>query len=297
MKSKSITNLLFPLAFGITNFCMAQIPNYGFENWSTIKNYSEPVNWSSLNSTTSRFNDFTCKKMGNTTVGYSVSLWSKTINGKVVPGIIVSGKIDTTTYKAISGFAYTGRPSELKGSRQFMGGENDNGFIAAYLTKWDTTNSRRDTIGFAFEELKGMSHTWSDFKIPFKYNSILKPDSCVIVLSSSGKTPKPYSFLYIDNLSFDNKITSFDIIEPSQINVYPNPATTEIFISFVSGSASLNELKEIILVDMLGKIVLTLLPAYNNSEFRINTESIPKGIYILRANTKYNVFSKKLIIE
>ena len=276
----------------VSKVCLAQIPNGNFESWATIKNYSEPKSWASLNAATSRFNIFTCSKLGNLSQGFSVSLYSENINGKIFPGIIVSGRIDTTTYKPLSGFGFTLRPVELTGRRQYMGYEYDNGFIAAYLTKWNNVTNIRDTIAIAYEELSGMLHVWSDFKIPFNYRSLLNPDTCIIILSSSGNSPKTNSFLYIDDLSFDNGVKPPPTRKPvTDLLIYPNPVNDYLFIE--KGKLKLS-IRQIIITDVLGRTVLQLDVSVAEL-LKINISNLPAGPYYLSIVSDKTLIKSKII--
>lgn len=293
MKSKDVLKNAISIIFSVimSNFCLAQIPNGDFENWVAIKNYSEPRNWSCLNSITSRFNVFTSTRMGDASKGFSVSIYSKEVNGKIVPGILVSGKIDTISYRPLSGFAFTERPIELNGIRQYMGYENDNGFIAAYLTKWDNTKNRRDTIGIAYEQLGGMLHEWKDFKIPFQYKSQLKPDSCIIILSASGKTPKANSFLYIDNLSFYATPPKPPVKPLTDFLIYPIPFNNFIYIE--KGKLNVS-IKQIFITDITGRSILQM--DVNTSELiEISVSNLSCGAYFLKIVSDESTITKKII--
>jgi hypothetical protein len=293
MKSKDVLRGALSISFTVllSNLGFAQIPNGNFENWTAINNYYEPQNWSCLNSITSRFAVYTSNRIGDASRGFSVSIYSKEVNGKVVPGILVSGKIDTISYKPISGFAFSERPVELNGVRQFMGYENDNGFIAAYLTKWDNTKNRRDTIGIAYEQLGGMLHEWKDFKIPFQYKSQLKPDSCIIILSASGKTPKANSFLYIDNLSFYATPPKTPVKPLTDFLIYPVPFNNYIFIE--KGKLNVS-IKQITITDIIGRNIFQM--DVNTSELiEINVSNLSCGTYFLKLVSDESTITKKII--
>ena len=55
--------LLLIIAVVSFNFtASAQIPNNGFENWTTVGTYSNPDNWATLNSLTAPFSIYTATK-------------------------------------------------------------------------------------------------------------------------------------------------------------------------------------------------------------------------------------------
>lgn len=76
--------------------------------------------------------------------------------------------------------------------------------------------------------------------------------------------------------------------EKESINMYPNPATDEIFIS------SAAKITKIIIADLLGN---TLMEEKTNTK-KITVSSLPNGLYLLRTfNTKGSSFTQKLIIS
>src|SRR5687767_15043411 len=101
----------------------AQIPNNGFENWSSPNGYLVPDAWGNLNIITNPSGIYTATRVSPGMVGsYYLDLTSRDVPGRgIVPGIVTSGPIDTITYKPISGFPYTQRPDALKGKWQYMG--------------------------------------------------------------------------------------------------------------------------------------------------------------------------------
>lgn len=293
MKSKNVLKFGLTVSFLtiilISGF--SQIPNGNFENWVTIENYNEPQYWSCLNSITGRFNIFTSNRTGDPIKGFYVSIYSKEVNGKIVPGILVSGKIDTITYKPMTGFPFAERPLELNGIRQYMGYENDNGFIVAYLTKWDAKANIRDTIGIAYEQLKGMLHEWSDFKIPFQYKNELLPDTCIIILSASGETPKANSFLYIDNLSFYTKPPKPPVKPLTDFLIYPNPFKDYIFIE--KGKLNVS-IEQVIITDVIGRNILQM--DVNTSEvIEINVSNLSCGLYFINIVSDESIITTKII--
>ena len=278
----------------------AQIPNNGFENWTSMGSYSNPDGWDQLNNLTASASIYTCTKgtPGFVGTGY-LKLVSKTVGTNVAPGIAVSGLINISAMKPKSGFPYTGQPQKLTGSWQYMAGStSDAGFISVILTKWNSTSMKRDTIAKANQVLSGMAMSWATFNINLTYKSSALPDSAIIVLSASGATPVANSYLYVDNLSFVGSVAGINNIDNyvSNINTYPNPTSDNINVELYAQKVSTIKLQ---LIDITGKLIkeINVGEVQGNYKHTINTTGISKGIYFLKVIANDAVETKKIIIQ
>ena len=277
----------------------SQIPNNGFEIWTSAGTYSNPASWDQLNSMTTGMSIYTCTKGTPGAVGTAyLKLISKTVGSTVVPGVAVSGLIDVAAMKPKSGFPYTGQPQKLTGSWQYMASGADAGFIAVILTKWNSTLMKRDTIAKAKQTLSGMAMSWSVFNINLTYMSSAMPDSAMIVLSASGTTPVANSYLYVDNLSFSGSVTGINQVENviSNVSVFPNPTTDKINIELNVEKVSTIKFQ---LLDVVGKLVFesnvgSIQGTYKHT---INTTGISKGTYFLKIIANDTSEIKKIIVE
>jgi hypothetical protein len=79
----------------------------------------------------------------------------------------------------------------------------------------------------------------------------------------------------------------------SSIKIYPNPASNYILIFFTTdyGHAKIE------LVDSLGKVIVNKQIKKNTSEYRIETDGIPDGIYYLSVSNDNNKDRFKIIIN
>ena len=277
----------------------AQIPNNGFENWTSMGSYSNPDGWDQLNNLTASASIYTCTKgtPGFVGTGY-LKLVSKTVGTNVAPGIAVSGLINKSAMKPKSGFPYTGQPQKLTGSWQYMASGADEGFVAVILTKWNSTSMKRDTIAKANQVLSGMAMAWTTFNINLTYKSSALPDSAIIVLSASGTTPVANSYLYVDNLSFAGSVAGINNIDNyvSNINTYPNPTSDNINVELYAQKVSTIKLQ---LVDITGKLIkeINVGEIQGNYKHTISTTGISKGIYFLKVTANDAVEVKKIIIQ
>lgn len=293
---------IFTLIIGscITVSAFAQIPNNGFENWTSMGSYNDPDNWDQLNSMTSSMSIYTCTKgtPGNPGASY-LKLTSKTVSGMgVVPGVAVSGVIDMVTYKPKSGFAYSQRPLNLTGSWQYMPSGSDQGFVGVYLTKWNTSMNMRDTIAMATQNLTSMMMSWTSFTINLNYMSTASPDSAIIIFSASGSTPVNNSAMYIDNLAFSGTATGIkeNTVNLINLTVFPNPSNEKVVLNYTLKSTENVVIK---ISDVTGKIVKELKPngVIGNNKQELNISNLSQGIYTITIQGDNSLSSQKLIVE
>jgi hypothetical protein len=300
-KMKKIVTAVFSFVFaGIA--VVAQIPNNGFENWTSMGSgsYDNPDNWSTLNDLTSSMGVYTCTKGSPGTAGDSyIQLESKSVSGMgVVPGVAVSGTMDLVTFKPKAGFAFTGRPQKLTGSWKYMGSGTDPGFIAVYLTKWNATGKRRDTVAAVKHTLTDMAMVWAAFSVDLNYFTTSAPDSALIILSASGPAPVEMSYLYVDDLSFTGSANGITAIENviSTLSLYPNPAADEAILELTTKQSTNIRLQ---LTDVTGKLVRGVNAGlvYGFYKHTLNTRELTKGIYFLKIIANDAVEVKKIVIQ
>jgi len=290
----------FFAAIAISFSALAQIPNAGFESWTTATGYSTPDNWATLNAMTSADTLYTCNEG---TPGYAGSaylkLTSKTVTGMgVVPGIAVCGTMNTTTFQPTSGFAYTSRPANLTGAWQYMAWGSDMGFVAVMLSKWNSGTNMRDTIAYAYHPLSGMVMSWTTFSMPLTYVSTASPDSAVIILSASGSVPVANSYLYVDTLAFSGAVAGVASVNAKieSAELYPNPATSEVSLRFNAPEAG--ELL-VSVTDVSGKVLSkhSCQVSAGSNVISLDTRALPKGMYVVGLISGSYTEDKKLIIQ
>ena len=284
----------------LSNIVIAQIPNAGFETWTNTSGYNMPTGWDNLNSMTAPMTTYTCEKgtPGYVGSGY-LQITSKAVSGMgVVPGIAVSGVLDTATLEPKSGFACSARPANLTGEWTYMASGSDQAHIIVLLSKWNTAMGMRDTVSYTYYSLSGMAMSWASFTIPLTYLTGEVPDSAIIVLSASRATPVAGSYLYVDTLAFTGSVPTgvANIVNTSVSSLYPNPATGTTTISYHCASGS--EIK-ILVNDMRGKSLRTfpLKATAGDNKFPINVSDLSKGLYIVEIVDGQNIQSQKLVIE
>lgn len=284
---------------------LAQIPNNGFESWSSVGSYSVPNSWGTLNNTTTLSGIYTATKgvytPTNVTTGTSyLKLTSKTIASSVVNGIAVSGVLDSITMMPKSGFAFNQRPASLTGKNQFMIYGSSPGSLSVTLTRWDSgTNSRVIVAsGNITHSPSAMAMSWANFTIPLTYADGNNPDSCIIVLKASGSNPTNNDYLWVDNLAFSGTVTGLKNHESflSDMFVFPNPSAETINLNLNLKTAQKVSIE---LFDMTGKLVISKDFGILQGDTKqvINVNGISKGTYVLRVVAEKGTEVRKIIIE
>lgn len=286
----------------------AQIPNNGFETWTTIGAYENPANWGTMNNTTAPNNVYTATKAtpGNPGSSY-LKLTSKTSGATVVNGIAVSGKLDTVTLKPVSGFAFTQRPASFGGKWQHMIFGSSQGSVKVLTSRWNLNTATRDTVAYGEQVLTGMAMSWANFNLNMNYKDSLNyPDSCIIVLQASGTNPANNDYLWVDNLAFTGSVA---VVTPpgtvgfaemtgslNGLSVFPNPAHETLFVNF-----SLLQPQSITIgiFDANGRLVISQKKntVAGETKEQIDIKALPKGVYLLRVTGQQNTRVENLLIE
>jgi len=286
--------LILIVIFSLVLKLNAQIPNNGFENWTTVGSYQNPDGWGTLNNTTSTSAIFTATKgtPGNPGSSY-LKLTTKKINNINVNGIAVSGKLDSITSTPISGFAFDQRPQSLTGSWQHMIFGSSQGSVYAVLTRWNAGSSSRDTVAIASQTLSGMAMSWANFSIIFTYQSGEYPDTCIIILKASGTNPSQEDYLWVDNLAFSGSVAAVDenSVQNIDLEIFPNPVS-EIMNIRTGENIAPNTLLSI--YSILGEEVYSEI--LKSGLQQIHVRDLEKGIYIINVKSQEMLVNKKILI-
>lgn len=213
MKKVNLLLALVAVMLYSTN-AIAQIPNSGFENWTSkgFPSYLDPDDWGTVNSQTNIIGVHTVQRGDGANAhsgNYSVRLESIFIAfaGEIAPGITVTGQFNTNTRAVEGGFPFTGRPTGMKGWYKYTpatdGNDSDSLSIEVDIWKWDGVNNQRIMLvdnGFVTGQTVG---SFAEFDLLFNWMGSQTPDSAQIVLSASRPTaPIAGSLLFVDDLSF-----------------------------------------------------------------------------------------------
>jgi hypothetical protein len=296
MKQLSIILLSLLLAAMVR----AQIPNNGFESWSSVKSYAMPDFWDNLNPSTAGSGIFTCTKGAPGSPGnFYLKLTSKDIPVMgVLPGIAVCGVLNQETHLPVSGFPYGQRPQSFNGKWQYMMYGSGIGYIDINLTRWDVPSHTKQVVANCHKVLTGMVMSWANFTIPFVYYNGQFPDTCMIFLSASGSVPTDNDYLYLDNLQFQGSVTGITPIPSTQkvLTVFPNPATGKFSVQFVVKEAGQTILS---LFDSQGRLVgeQKVQTTFCENTLDFDIKYLPAGLYFLKMVSKNSEISARVMIQ
>lgn len=294
---KTINSII--MAMFITASAFAQIPNSGFENWTTVGSYSNPDGWGTMNNTTAIASVYTATKGTPGSPGASyLKLTSKTVGTGVVNGVAVSGVIDSLTMMPKSGFAYNMRPANFTGKWQHMIYGSSQGSIQVILTRWDTGMMMQMPVASGSVTLSGMAMSWANFTIPLTYVDGNNPDTCIIIMKASGSAPTNNDYLWVDNLAFSGSVTGIENHESfvSEMVVYPNPSSEVVNFKFNIKSAQQINIE---ITDINGKVIRSnnFGKMQGESTQSVNISGIAKGTYFVKINGEQATETRKLVIE
>jgi hypothetical protein len=288
---KKITILLTVLV-AITIKTNAQIPNNGFENWTTVGSYENPTGWATMNYL-SAGTFYSCTKSTDhypVSVGnYSIRVENNTSLTQMTGGFGMA-ITDTMAYPFQPAFPIVGNPTSLCGYYQYNSLNNDSMFIRIVFFE----NSIM--LGYNTFITGITTSTWTSFTLPLTYPSA---DSATIYLSAfypSGQYdgPNGNSVLYVDNLSFDSLIISVSEQTPKNtiINLYPNPASDVVLLTIENTNTADLTLN---IYNIMGSLIRT--EALKQNQQQINVGDLDNGIYIVEIKFKGLIRKQKLIIQ
>jgi len=313
---KKIFTLLCATAMALGAYAQtpAAIPNGSFENWGTVGGHPQPNSWTTLNSlATTPAQEVAKQKTTGAADGSSyIELTSKSALGTVLPGVAILGTLVNPLTYNIKGVPYTNRPVSLKGFVKYASTDTfDSPELHVYFTKWNTTSSKRDTIGgrYVFFQPDTSIANWAAFTINMAWAPSVSanPDSVIIILSSNfldpAVTPIANQISAWDGLAFSNIGAGIEVIPGRKSNslatafgVYPNPvANGNVTVGFekpaVAGTL-------VSLMDMNGRVLSQSKVAAGSFNHSLNTQGLAAGTYLVRVEANgQTTTSKKLIVK
>lgn len=294
------------------------VQNGGFETWSNLLFFYEPqgyvtTNYASLllgagglpRANVSR--NTSIKNSGT----YSAKLESYAVNvgdTSGVPGAMITGVLDLANTTIVPGFAYSNRPSEMRGYYNYtQGNRPDSAAVSIILTKYDPIAGPLNVIGAGFAFLSETSASgMQSFNIPILYTQGMKPDTAIIIISTSSSFSGGFdtsalasapvgSTLYIDDLTFFGTVGIEKVDELLEAQAYPNPVQNNLNVSFFIAK---NSYARIELFSIDGKLVYSenrdLLSGDQNID--LSVANLMNGTYVLNIETEVGTIRKKINI-
>ncbi|MCI0707586.1 MAG: T9SS type A sorting domain-containing protein [Ignavibacteriae bacterium] len=277
--------ILAVLVFGCS-YCWAQIPNPGFEQWTS----GEPDGWLT-NNAQGVVVPFTQSSTANS--------GTSALRGEVLDFMGFTYPIFILAGEDGEGFPVSERHANLTGYYQFSPDSGDQLLIGATMLQGGVL------LGAGYVEIQGLASSYTAFSFPIEYFGEGNPDTCYIditIIPAEGDTTIHVgSFMLIDDLAFSG-ITSVEQITqtvPEQFMLnqnYPNPFNPSTNFEFRIAESGMTTLK---VFNMLGIEVATLLSQQLNAgTYRVpwNASGLPSGAYIYRLESGGLTQSKKLLL-
>jgi hypothetical protein len=195
------------------------------------------------------------------------------------------------------------KPQRLKGYFKYQPVNNDSAMAFVLLSRWNSSNKSRDTIGFGKTIINGEINTYTLIETPILYRSEILPDSLTILVCSSAglnfsnlqaSVGQEGSTLFVDELSFDFNVgVSEKIVENPLATIFPNPVTDIINIALNKFD---NHPIEYQIVNLDGKILSSGIIA--NPNITIDLQDFKRGIYVIQLyKEKKLIHSQKILAQ
>jgi hypothetical protein len=300
-------SLLLLGAISLFSIAQAQVgtaPVMGFEAWHAIApptiSSEDPNGWASLNALTITGTALSVSKETSAPAAGSITAKVTTvkIQGATIPSPY-GGNLDTAGILAIGsvvvgfpptinyGFSYTSRSAMLSFKSKSAPMPGDSCFVLAYLTKWNTALSHRDTIATGKYATGATTTSYATNSLNMVYKpgfANVFPDTQQVFISSSVYShdgAKIGSSFWIDELAWSGWVSTNDIDGiVNNVSLYPNPADNYVALECTVDS------KFVEVTDITGRQVGTY--EMNSNKTRINTAEFSKGLYIYQVVDKNN---------
>lgn len=271
----------------------AQIPNSGFEDWTSMGTYEVPNGWATVNGAIPNDLFFPCTKSTDhypPNVGqYSMRLESNLLYQQGGWGISVT---DTFAYPFEPAFAVVGHPNTLYGYYRYDSQAGDEAWIVLALFNEGALLHTSQFHGPASDVSE-----WTLFQLDIDSYSVA--DSATLMIFNFYPTtqddgPNGNSVLYVDNLSFDTPITSVEELNGKSpaFSLCPNPATDRVQVVTAQNVGAGTTVS---IYSIIG--VLVCSETLNQDGQQVDVSALPSGTYMVELRTSETVSSRKLMIQ
>ena len=283
--------IILTVLIAMTITTNAQIPNSGFESWTTVGSYENPNGWINCNGNGDGIPVTQSSDHYPANVGTSSVRMENYATGAT--GCSTYGFANTALELGDNGpsFPITGHPTNFCGYYKFLPQNNDTMTIACGLYL------NGAMVAYAYLTTTNTVSNWTSFTIPF--SSYTTADSATIGLGafySLGTTTiiQGNSVLFVDNLSFDNLITSVSVqtSENKAFSLYPNPASDIVTLNIENTNNSDLTMN---IYNLMGALVKSEKLKQNQQQ--INVGDLGNGIYMVEIKSKGWTEKQKLVIQ
>ncbi|MEO8759358.1 MAG: T9SS type A sorting domain-containing protein [Bacteroidia bacterium] len=264
-----------------------QLTNSGFETWAGSP--STPTGWGTIdkaiaNSPLGSFIGATSfvTKSSSPHAGSFAMMLSTSSAGTfgTFPAAAVYGDLELVgTTPAFTGTPYTLSPSSVSYYAKGTVIAGDSAPSILFLTKWNTTTNKRDTIAGGVDYLNSsLTSTYTLRTFPIYYQIYgVTPDTINYIISSSVVTSSPAlgTSITVDDITISGNVAGITKNASTQANAvaYPNPATSQITIATTSDKA-----KFVNVYDLTGRLMSKI--DMTNKQANIDLNSFNSGMYI-----------------
>jgi hypothetical protein len=192
----------------------------------------------------------------------------------------------------LPGFPVTTKDTTLHGYYKFYPQNGDPMVIGAMMFE------ARTVVGTGYFVNYSTVDSYTPFTAPINYNDGYTgtPDSATVILLSfaGGQSPLGNSVLYVDDLSFDELITSVSEqkAKNSLFRLYPNPAINTVCLDV---SSDRDESVEIQIYTLTGMLMKSETVKQNQQ--KINISGLSNGVYLVSLRCRDWSEIQKLIIK
>jgi hypothetical protein len=272
--------LLLIVAPGIL---LAQIPNAGFQNWTS----GEPDDWGTSNSVTPNITQTSDAHSGGSAVhGVVVSFGG----GFSWPPVLISGPLG-------EGFPVSTQHPALHGWYKFSPLSGDQLFVTVSMMHADTG------VGGGSVVISNSENVYREFVADILYISPQNPDTCFIsaTIIGPGGLPTIGSAFDMDDLSFGPAVAVDErgnVLPDAFVLLqnYPNPFNPRTMIQYALPQESQVQLK---VFTLLGEEIATLVDAQQEAgvyRAEFDGANLPSGTYFYRLQAGEFSEVRKLVL-
>lgn len=280
MKAK-LTLLSLLVAFGFAVFAQ-QIPNAGFETWTSSTN---PDGWGTWESATGlplglTFKDTVDKVEGSASLKLITDSVQAGPQKRLIAGFASLGNVQYAPPSPISfvGLPFSYRPDTLFFAFKYTAPSADTAVVQLVFTSGDSTV-------LAGGVTLGVTNTWLNIYVPLTpaYVSSLTPDTIIVQFQSSLGVGVQGSTLHVDDIAFGyvnlpNALQ--ELADRLNVAVYPNPAAEVITVATDENTSGF----KISIIDISGKVMGVTNLSGQKTEIKLT--EFANGTYIYRIADK-----------
>lgn len=281
-----------------------QLPNKGFETWTTTAAGDRAQNWLTTD-------DLLQATLGipiatgtvsKTTDAYAGSFAARVETKNVAPfgvfpGYLVLGTRLNLRDGGFGGVPYTGRPMALQLRYKLSGSQAaaDSATATVLLTR--TVNGQSQPVAEGQLVLPAAA-TYTLATVPLNYYGAQTPDSVRIVLNSGQATTLTAgTTLLVDELNLTGTTTATrPDAHANCLTLYPNPSADGLFTLDAAHEPALLA-TPLIVSDLLGRPVLTQAAGPAAPSRVVDLRGQPAGVYTLRLATAQGPIVRRLVIQ